>query len=47
MAKIAFIDLEIDGKGRILDIGGVKNGLSFHSARIPRLRFAPLGMTEI
>lgn len=33
--KIAFIDLEIDGKGRILDIGGVKNGLSFHSARIP------------
>ena len=27
MAKIAFIDLEIDGKGRILDIGGVKNGL--------------------
>ena len=35
MAKIAFIDLEIDGKGRILDIGGVKNGLSFHSARIP------------
>lgn len=22
--KIAFIDLEIDGKGRILDIGGVK-----------------------
>lgn len=35
MAKTAFIDLEIDGKGRILDIGGVKNGLSFHSARIP------------
>lgn len=35
MAKIAFIDLEIDGKGRILDIGGVKNGQSFHSARIP------------
>lgn len=35
MAKIAFIDLEIDDKGRILDIGGVKNGLSFHSARIP------------
>ena len=35
MAKIAFIDLEIDGKGRILDIGGVKAGLSFHSARIP------------
>lgn len=35
MAKISFIDLEIDGKGRILDIGGVKNGLSFHSARIP------------
>lgn len=33
--KTAFIDLEIDGKGRILDIGGVKNGLSFHSARIP------------
>lgn len=32
--KTAFIDLEIDGKGRILDIGGVKNGLSFHSARI-------------
>lgn len=35
MMKTAFIDLEIDGKGRILDIGGVKNGLSFHSARIP------------
>lgn len=35
MIKTAFIDLEIDGKGRILDIGGVKNGLSFHSARIP------------
>lgn len=33
--KTAFIDLEIDGKGRILDIGGVKSGLSFHSARIP------------
>lgn len=33
--KTAFIDLEIDGKGRILDTGGVKNGLSFHSARIP------------
>lgn len=35
MAKIAFIDLEIDGKGRILDIGGVKAGQGFHSARIP------------
>ena len=35
MAKIAFIDLEIDGKGRILDIGGVKSGQGFHSARIP------------
>lgn len=33
--KIAFIDLEIDGKGRILDIGGVKAGQGFHSARIP------------
>lgn len=35
MMKIAFIDLEIDGKGRILDIGGVKAGQGFHSARIP------------
>lgn len=33
--KTAFIDLEVDGRGKILDIGGVKNGLSFHSARIP------------
>ena len=33
--KTAFIDLEIDGKGRILDIGGVKAGQGFHSARIP------------
>lgn len=33
--KIAFIDLEVDGRGKIQDIGGVKNGLSFHSARIP------------
>lgn len=35
MMKTAFIDLEIDGKGRILDIGGVKAGQGFHSARIP------------
>lgn len=35
MMKIAFIDLEVDGRGKIQDIGGVKNGLSFHSARIP------------
>ena len=35
MMKTAFIDLEVDGRGKILDIGGVKNGLSFHSARIP------------
>lgn len=33
--KTAFIDLEVDGRGKILDIGGVKNGQSFHSARIP------------
>lgn len=33
--KTAFIDLEIDGKGGILDIGGVKAGQGFHSARIP------------
>lgn len=33
--KTAFIDLEVDGRGKILDIGGVKAGLSFHSARIP------------
>ncbi len=35
MMKTAFIDLEVDGRGKILDIGGVKAGLSFHSARIP------------
>ena len=35
MMKTAFIDLEVDGRGKILDIGGVKNGLSFNSARIP------------
>ncbi len=35
MMKTAFIDLEIDGKGGILDIGGVKAGQGFHSARIP------------
>lgn len=35
MMKTAFIDLEVDGRGKILDIGGVKNGQSFHSARIP------------
>lgn len=33
--KIAFIDLEVDGRGKILDIGGVKAGQGFHSARIP------------
>ena len=32
MAKIAFIDLEIDGRGKILDIGGVKDGQRFHSS---------------
>ncbi len=32
MAKTAFIDLEIDGKGKILDIGGVKDGQRFHSS---------------
>lgn len=32
MAKIAFIDLEIDGKGKILDIGGVKDAQRFHSS---------------
>lgn len=35
MMKTAFIDLEVDGRGRILDIGGVKAGQGFHSARIP------------
>lgn len=33
--KTAFIDLEVDGRGKILDIGGVKAGQGFHSARIP------------
>ena len=33
--KTAFIDLEVDGRGKILDIGGVKSGQGFHSARIP------------
>ncbi len=32
MMKIAFIDLEIDGRGKILDIGGVKDGQRFHSS---------------
>ncbi len=32
MTKIAFIDLEIDGRGKILDIGGVKDGQRFHSS---------------
>ena len=35
MMKTAFIDLEVDGRGKILDIGGVKAGQGFHSARIP------------
>ena len=35
MMKTAFIDLEVDGRGKILDIGGVKSGQGFHSARIP------------
>lgn len=35
MMKIAFIDLEIDGRGKILDIGGVNGQNRFHSARIP------------
>lgn len=35
--KTAFIDLEVDGRGKILDIGGVKAGQGFHSARIPDL----------
>lgn len=32
MAKTAFIDLEIDGKGKILDICGVKDEQRFHSS---------------
>lgn len=35
MMKTAFIDMEVDGRGKILDIGGVKAGQGFHSARIP------------
>ena len=35
MMKTAFIDLEVDGRGKILDIGGVKSGQGFHSAKIP------------
>ena len=34
MMKIAFIDLEIDGRGKILDIGGVKGESRFHSASV-------------
>ena len=34
MTKIAFIDLEIDGRGKILDIGGVKGDSRFHSAGV-------------
>lgn len=35
MMRTAFIDLEVDGRGKIQDIGGVKAGQGFHSARIP------------
>ena len=35
MMKIVFIDLEVDGRGRILDAGAVKSGQRLHSARIP------------
>ena len=34
MMKIAFIDLEVDGRGKILDIGGVKGGSRFHSSKL-------------
>lgn len=34
MMKIAFIDLEVDGRGKILDIGGVKGEIRFHSSKV-------------
>lgn len=34
MKKIAFIDLEVSARGKILDLGAIKDGQSFHSAKI-------------
>ena len=34
MNNIAFIDLEIDGRGKIVDAGAVKAGKSIHTSRI-------------
>lgn len=34
MNDIAFIDLEIDGRGKIVDAGAVKAGKSIHTSRI-------------
>lgn len=35
MSKIAFIDLEIGGRGKILDAGGVVGDMQMHTGRIP------------
>lgn len=32
--NIAFVDLEIDGKGKIVDAGAVKSGKKLHTSRI-------------
>ena len=34
MGKIAFIDIEVSGNGKILDLGAIKGDSSFHSAHI-------------
>ena len=34
MGKIAFIDIEVSGNGKILDLGAIKGDSSFHSAII-------------
>ena len=34
MKKIAFIDLEVGGRGKILDLGAIKGEQSFHSAKV-------------
>ncbi len=34
MKKIAFIDLEVGGRGKILDLGAIKGEESFHSAKV-------------
>ena len=37
MGNIAFIDLEIDGRGKILDAGAIRDGKTIHTSRIAEL----------